>query len=122
MTKRYRVVETKTESGLRGWAVVSPMGKEVYFDDSKPEAIRECELRNDGLKLRTSRPKKRILTAKTLGALLHREFTKDGWGDIDPYWFKRPLPDLGTNGQNGGGMLEVLDRVAKKIEQWLTKN
>lgn len=54
------------------------------------------------------------LTVTELGKMLREEFDRDGWGDVDPSYFDNP-PKSGDGDM--GGLYEVLERVAKRINQ-----
>ena len=40
---KYHMEITKSESGLRGWSVLTARGREVYFDTSMAEAANQCD-------------------------------------------------------------------------------
>lgn len=64
-----------------------------------------------------SRPGQPI-TAKELGQILYEEFERDEWGDVDPFYFKDP-PKASEEGNLNrmGGLYEVLDRSAKRLNK-----
>jgi hypothetical protein len=62
------------------------------------------------------------LTVKELGQILYEEFDRDGWGTIEPYYFKDPPksedhPDYDSEEDNCemSGLYDVLERSAKRI-------
>jgi len=54
-----------------------------------------------------------IVTPEQLGKLLHEEFAKDNWGDIDPFYFNKPPKK--DDGTEMDGLYEVLKRVCNRL-------
>ena len=59
-----------------------------------------------------------------LAQILHEEFKRDNWGDIDPWLFKMVSGTLEVddtvdddNAEDAEALREVLERVAKRINE-----
>jgi hypothetical protein len=63
--------------------------------------------------------KPKPITAKELGVILHKEFERDAWGTIDPDYLKNPPKANEAEPDDMGGLYEVLERAAKKINKRL---
>jgi hypothetical protein len=57
------------------------------------------------------------LTAKSLGEILHAEFKRDGWGDVNTFWLSDPQKLDSDMDSDMNGLYEVLERAAKKINE-----
>ena len=57
------------------------------------------------------------LTAKALGKLLHSSFEKDSWGILETCHLKAPPKATEAEPAHGGGLYEVLERVAGKLNK-----
>jgi len=61
----------------------------------------------------------KLITPKELGKILHEELEKDGWGTMDPDYLKDP-PRVGeATAADMGGLYEVLERAAERINKRL---
>lgn len=56
------------------------------------------------------------ITAEELGKILHKEFERDQWGMVDPFYLKNP-PRSGEDDGGMGGLHEVLERAAQKLNE-----
>jgi hypothetical protein len=62
-----------------------------------------------------------MITTKQLARILHEEFDRDGWGDIDPYLFK--VVGAGKDDEddddfnNAEDLREVLERATARINE-----
>lgn len=59
---------------------------------------------------RTPKP---VVTVELLGKLLFEEFERDGWGNIDPFYFQPP--EYGELTDDYQGLDKVLTRVVKRL-------
>lgn len=57
------------------------------------------------------------ITVEKLGQILYEEFKADGWGTIDPWWFKNPPHVADESLDEGGGLYEVLERVVERLNK-----
>lgn len=55
------------------------------------------------------------VSACRLGTIIHEELAREAWGDVDPEWFRDPQ-GASVGPEDGGGMLELLERVARRID------
>ena len=63
-----------------------------------------------------------MVTGEKLAGMISEELEKDGWGDIEPYWFKvaagmveREENEDPENLENGAALRQALDRVANRL-------
>jgi hypothetical protein len=61
------------------------------------------------------------LTGREIGKILFREFNKDSWGTVDTESFRDPKTEEEADPDEDGGLMEVLDRVAKILNERLKR-
>ncbi len=55
------------------------------------------------------------MDAARLAQILHEEFRRDNWGDIDPYLFGET--ELDDHGEDAESLRKVMERAAKRITE-----
>ena len=58
-----------------------------------------------------------MLEVKKLARIMHEEFERDGWGDIDPFLFKLVVDCEDDEDDDVMGLRSVLERVVKRLEE-----
>lgn len=57
------------------------------------------------------------ITAKELGKILYKEFSRESWGLIEPDYFADPPKEGEAEPENMGGLYEVLERIAGALNK-----
>jgi hypothetical protein len=61
-----------------------------------------------------------MITMNRLARILAEEFSRDGWGDIEPHWFKLVADECNETEPDAAeaeAMADVLQRVAARLNE-----